>query len=793
MVAALRTTTGFPISALTACRARTIMVAPFCRECGVQRRAIRQWLRTLAVVSVIGLAWVSQPALAAQALPMQLARFDAGPLPPDTAEILSGRFDNNFSELQARDLRIGPPGRTFWLRIDVQVPAPSESDIAEGHWLLVMNRVPVEVLEVYVPQAEGDWNSQRESFFRPGAQALTLGGGYFFRLPRDRADSLRVYVRLVTDVRVNLEPRILREGDSMAQDRALSNLFTAIYTAFVVLLVINLILYGALRDAAYLAFVAWGGALFVLILSANGHVYGIPGLGWLAWWGALGPYAFAFLASAASVWLFRALTESRNLIPRFDRAIGWYGWALLALAALCLANLRDWSPLLQLGVNGALAVTSLLLCAGSLLAWRAGSAMARAFFWVWSLLTVLVLLRVGVSFGLPSFGGLGLYGYQIGASAAAFLFSVALAGRVIEFRQQRDRAELQREQVDATLRLEQTRRAFVDNLRGLLAKSTTGDAEWVVLRRLLVDLTPLIPQCGSAVIVQSHDGMDFMFTEPAEEKDHFARLLQARVDALRGICRARTPMVVKLEEPGESAGGGRAGTFAVVPLPLARSGWGALLLERGELEDFTADELRTAQDFACVALETAQEVLSQASLRMEASSDPLTGALNRRAGDAALAAALKHAIGQRLPLTVLFLDLDHFKAVNDIHGHAVGDRCLTVLAETIAGQLDSGDSLSRYGGEEFQVVLPGRSLAQGRELAERIRIAVAQTRIDCNGLKLTLTVSIGVATRQAEDTTIQTLQERADKALYKAKRSGRNCVATLVPTDLSAPPIQGIY
>ncbi len=754
----------------------------------------RRWWGIAAIWAVAFLLSVVPSSAESQSAPVYAALYDAGPQPPDHEDILSGRFDNNFSEVSLEHLRVGPPGRTFWLRLETSLPSSTaHTDMFEGQWLLVLNRVAVDSVELFIDQGEAGWSTQSESFFNPGAHAPMLGGGFFFRLTHDGVENQRMYLKVVSDARVELSPRIVREGDTLVADRSLSNLFTAIYTTLLVLLVINLILYAALRDSAYLAFVAWGGAATMLILSANGHLYGVMGLDWLGWWGALGIYMFAFLTAAASVRLFRAFTDIGRHSPRLDQYLKWYGWLLLGMAVLCVPNVRGWASWLQIAASLGLALTSVLLCVVSGSAWRAGGGMARVFFLVWSVLTLLVLLRLALSFGLPSAGALSLYGYQVGAAVAAFLFSVALAERVIEFRQQRDRAKLLKEQTDATLRLEQTRRAFIDDSRRILADATAADAEWVVLRRVLVDLVPLIPQQCSAVIVQGHDGMDYMFCEPNEEKAHFGRLLSVRLDALRGICRSRSPMVVKLEDPGDDDVAARTNTFAVVPLPLSRSGWGALLLERSEWEDFTLEELRMAFDFAKMALDTAHEVVSQVSLRREATSDPLTGALNRRAGDAALEAAIKLSIARRMPLALLFIDLDHFKAVNDMHGHAVGDRCLVSVAETIAGQIDGDDYLSRYGGEEFQVILPGRTLPQARQLAERIRVAVAQSRVEYNGLRLTLTVSIGAALRQGDDITIQSLQERADKALYKAKGLGRNCVATLVPTDLSSTGIPGVY
>ncbi len=128
------------------------------------------------------------------------------------------------------------------------------------------------------------------------------------------------------------------------------------------------------------------------------------------------------------------------------------------------------------------------------------------------------------------------------------------------------------------------------------------------------------------------------------------------------------------------------------------------------------------------------------------------------------------------PLSVLFVDLDRFKLINDRHGHAAGDQCLRAVAGALAGALEEGDIFGRYGGEEFVVILPGRTGAAARQVGERLRAAVERQVTDWEGQPLRLTVSVGVATRLDGDRSPQALIERADKALYAAKRAGRNCV-----------------
>jgi len=158
--------------------------------------------------------------------------------------------------------------------------------------------------------------------------------------------------------------------------------------------------------------------------------------------------------------------------------------------------------------------------------------------------------------------------------------------------------------------------------------------------------------------------------------------------------------------------------------------------------------------------------------------DMLTGVLNRRAILARLRTAFLGAREKNRPLSVLFLDLDHFKRVNDSYGHRAGDECLRGVIAPIASELRQGDALGRYGGEEFLVVLPGASVANAEGVAERIRQRVEELPILISGVRVGLTMSIGIAMLDADVKTPDDLIERADAALYLSKTGGRNLVST---------------
>lgn len=166
--------------------------------------------------------------------------------------------------------------------------------------------------------------------------------------------------------------------------------------------------------------------------------------------------------------------------------------------------------------------------------------------------------------------------------------------------------------------------------------------------------------------------------------------------------------------------------------------------------------------------------LAHDRLERLAAVDPLTDAYNRRFGLARLGEEFSRAVRAESPLGVLMFDLDHFKVVNDTHGHLVGDRVLKAVAKTCRRVIREGDVLIRYGGEEFLVLLPGAGAADLTDLGERVRRAIGETTVQEGDRRIAITVSLGGTTYSDAIDSSQALIARADAALYDAKESGRN-------------------
>ena len=181
-----------------------------------------------------------------------------------------------------------------------------------------------------------------------------------------------------------------------------------------------------------------------------------------------------------------------------------------------------------------------------------------------------------------------------------------------------------------------------------------------------------------------------------------------------------------------------------------------------------------------IALGTSDRVRAQSlaltDAERRAQTDPLTGVLNRRSLIERLDAACMRAQARGMPVSVLFIDLDHFKQINDTQGHAAGDACLSGIIAPIQAELRLSDVIGRYGGEEFVVILSGADAAAARPIAERICRRVSEVRIAGFGAPINLTCSIGVASSDTLGVWGQHLIAHADTAQYAAKRSGRNQV-----------------
>lgn len=218
------------------------------------------------------------------------------------------------------------------------------------------------------------------------------------------------------------------------------------------------------------------------------------------------------------------------------------------------------------------------------------------------------------------------------------------------------------------------------------------------------------------------------------------------------------------------------GRALLVPLRQGKTPFGclAVLIHR----DLAKHEQETTRQAILQLSPSLRHALSYLRLKRRADRDGLTGLANRRAFDAKLSSELKRHMRHREGFTLLMCDLDHFKGVNDTHGHLAGDAVLRQTAQTMEAMLRTTDFSARFGGEEFAILLPHTGQAQAWLLAERLRRRIASMGVKHAGRDIPVTISIGLAAFAPGDAATEaSLLSEADRALYLSKSNGRNRVS----------------
>lgn len=739
------------------------------------RDSPQQWLRTvgMAVVLLLSGLYALTPSRAEVPVerPLQLR---LTPLPDR-----EGRLPALGSDGQS--LRVGVTEGTRQARAELRFVLPPRTS-ESPRWVIWISRVPVESVHL---QVENAWDGGSRSFLAPEPMEGPMPVGYLFRLPTTWEGEIRLELAATGLRNAALRPEVVSEELADAYMQRATIVVSLAYASLFTLGLVTLALFFASRDSSFLVFFGFCVTGALLLAAFNGHLYLLDPFDFFRQLGGAGLHTISLLFEVAALQILLRYADSHQARPRLTQSIDQGCVALLLLGGVMLAWREGFDPLAVWVVPAAwfsgCGVALFVLSE----AWRRRVPFSAAVFVSVLGIAVMAMIWELDTRGIVAGSLWAHYGYQAAITVCAAMVSVGLISRISKYREQRDREQRARADSERRMYREAVRSELLTALQMGLRSVGEDEIQPMAMRLLLDHLRRIVPADHVLAVVRGFHGRDTLAAHPGAALDELVERLSPRLPNLR----QQLAINIEVQQPVTRSGEATPVAIeAAVSLPVRAPSWGALVLERAGATVFHPDELSIARELARIAVLQIDEAFTALHLRHTAEVDSLTGALNRRSIDQALIRTFQESIRKRLPLSVLFVDIDHFKAINDQRGHGCGDYCLREIAKLIGEQLVDDDVFGRYGGEEFLVVLPGRQTEMARAIAEQIRVAIETADLRYKDQSLQLTVSIGVASQLAYEPQPGPAVERADKALYAAKRAGRNrvCVAPAVFAPRSA-------
>jgi len=678
-------------------------------------------------------------------------------------DILENRAKVGFDPVLRRGRTVAAdPGETIWLRVRADVPAGS------GQLYLSLPRQAIDSMTLYSsasldkPLAMTGISHQATDERWPDAFVLPLP-------PGDNSGTTTAYVAIKGRGLLNLQADLL--DDARVRDRAASasDFYSFLYASLFLVAALATVRRWTKGEPGYRLAQAGFAVLAASMVDAYHLQLSIGGAPLTSRPNL--PVALWLLACAALLRATQQFAGHEKNSPGGAQLVERGAWAVAALGLLALfvpAFLMAHSQVLGFVV---LLLTAIVCCVSLVMDprhWRWTMLLA----WL-GVLVALLALPLAWAQAMPE-TLLARRGFQLlMALLLACYLVLPWVRQTLRARATARRAIVPQESIEE--KISSAREYLMNSLQAGMESADKADMEWIAYRRLMTGLKPVLPQSASAVIAMGYHDEDLLMVEPPSAEPRFRMLVSQRASLLKSLSRSLGPQQIVIDFDGPEGPLAHV-MLAIIPLPVDRPGWGALVIERAQEDTYSEAELDLCTEFAALATTAADEAAEAMEQRHVKEIDSETGAYRATMQEAQMARAMELSLQKRKPVGVLRVVIDNLdKLAPETLPSLVRD-----IADTMREEIDFGEAIVRRGPGDFLVFLAGRNAGEVRALGERI--CTEMRRHPLPGADGPLTVSVGVGQMLPGEKSALPCLERAERALEKAQSYGGNQAQMILST-----------
>ena len=645
--------------------------------------------------------------------------------------------------------------KAYWIKLKL-----NEHILHKERNLLIVNPTTIYRTQVFIPDLNGDIPLASFGRFDINTTSEFSHRSIVFALPENYMPGQEVYFYFYGRTNSKLNIQAWSPKDYHVIDRKYNSLSVFIFSSLFIITLINLIFYYlVIRDKTHLKYIMYLSSffLFLLVISRKFYTLSIAKYVPFEYNFVLFTYTLVCLGMAFFIQDFLDLKKKAVKLHNFIKLL------TIAVAGILLMSVFIHPvPYITFNIVNCMALTFMILVlVFSIKFWLNGDVQAKYFVIAFFPLFVAVSLRLLIILSIIPHSIFSATSFEIAIVIQALTLTFALAHKMLKFQTERD-------EVSTVLQFDKNISQFLTQVSDQIRAQPSIKYDVNIVKNFFANLSGLVNIKSGSIIYASDDHILSLASNDVDQS-HYDAYINAKSTTLKKLSKRKKPVLLKHEEFSLFENNSN---ILFLPVSMRRNEWGAMLLSLNEtliLNDLQKD---TLQRYATELIRTLVTSKNLNEISIKANTDDLTQLMNRGAILNALSTHFAIAQTQQIPLSIAFIDIDHFKQINDTYGHKTGDQCLTLLAAHLSNNLPQHALSGRLGGDEFVIVFPKNNVHDANHylqtMTSKLNLFLEKQKAQH------FTLSIGIAEFKRSFTNISIFLEAADEKLYESKVNGRN-------------------